>query len=147
MSDGSGGWAGKEVKGGQASQIRETCVSCMCCVCVMCVAKGSHTGVEWKGQSRRPHPRLGGNRRVREGGRGAAQRRGTMVTSVLAAAEGLRGELAEVLRGRDVGWRSGGTLPRPGGPEAESRSRCGPAGEREVRGCKVPDGSITVGCS
>lgn len=88
-----------------------------------------------------------GKGKVREGGRGAAQRRGTMVTSVLAAAEGLRGELAEVLRGRDVGWRSGGTLPRPGGPEAESRSRCGPAGERGVRGCKVPDGSITVGCS
>lgn len=43
-----------------------------------------------------------GKGKVREGGRGAAQRRGTMVTSVLAAAEGLRGELAEVLRGRDV---------------------------------------------
>lgn len=56
-----------------------------------------------------------GKGKVREGGRGAAQRRGTMVTSVLAAAEGLRGELAEVLRGRDVGWRSRGTLPRPGG--------------------------------
>lgn len=133
MSDGSGGWAGKEVKGGQASQIRETCVMYVLCMRHVCGKGKPH----WGRMERTVPPATPPTRweqRVREGGRGAAQRRGTMVTSVLAAAEGLRGELAEGLRGRDVGWRSGGTLPRPGG----LRLRAGVgAGRQGSEGCGV----------
>lgn len=42
MSNGLGNWVGKEVKMGQALQIRETCVSCMCQAGVMCVSKENH---------------------------------------------------------------------------------------------------------